>query len=221
MNRRQEANNNSVVQETKNVPGLCPVQKVKIKDNEGNYVEVIPMLDSGSNSSFISKNVKEKLGLSGPKVHLSMNLAGGQKRSEESELVNITVVSVSDEAIQKSVQVYAVNKPCSPAKTVSRKNVNSYQHLEAISNKLCLSGGTVDLLIGTDFTDAFVDIHVISGSVGEPIAKRNCFGWYVMGQFTGQEDQSSGINSVDGRNCKCIGRHEETPCSGHVRSQAD
>ena len=23
------------------------------------------------------------------------------------------------------------------------------------------------------------------------------FGWYVMGQFTGQEDQSSGINSVD------------------------
>ena len=105
------------------------------------------MLESGSNSSFISKNVKEKLSLSGPKVHLTMNLAGGQKRSEESELVNITVVSVSDEAIQKSVQVYAVNKPCSPAKTVSRKTVNSYQHLEAISNKLCLSGGTVDLLI--------------------------------------------------------------------------
>jgi len=155
------------------------------------------MLDSGSNSSFISKNVKEKLGLNGPKVHLTMNLAGGQKRSEESELVNISVASISDEAIQKSVQVYAVNKPCSPAKTVSRMTVNSYQHLEAISNKLCLSGGTVDLLIGTDFTDAFVDIHVICGSVGEPIAKRNCFGWYLMDQFTGQEDQSSGINSVD------------------------
>jgi len=150
------------------------------------------MLDSGSNSSFISKNVKKKLGLSGPKVHLTMNLAGGQKRSEESELVNITVVSILDEAIQKCVQVYAVNNPCSPAKTVSRKT-----HLEAISNKLCLSGGTVDLLIGTDFTDAFVDIHVISGSVGDPIAKRNCFGWYVIGQFTGREDQSSGINSVD------------------------
>ena len=197
-NKEQEANNNSVIQETKNVPGLCPVQKVKIKDNKENYVdscvEVLAMLDSGSNSSFISKNVK---GLSGPKVHLTMNLAGGQKRSEESELVNITVVSISDEAIQKSVQVYAVNKPRSPAKTVSRKTVNSYQHLEAISNKLCLSGGTVDLLIGTDFTDAFVDIHVICGSVGEPIAKRNSFGWYDMGQFTGQEDQSSGINSVD------------------------
>jgi len=103
-NKGQEANNNSVIQETKNVPGLCPVQKVKIKDNKDNVdscVEVLAMLDSGSNSSFISKNVK---GLSGPKVHLTMNLAGGQKRSEESELVNITVVSISDEAIQKSVR---------------------------------------------------------------------------------------------------------------------
>ena len=194
--KRQEASNHSA-QETKNVPGLCPVQKVKIKDKDGNHVEVLAMLDSGSNSSFISKNVIRKLGLSGPKVHLTMNLAGGQKKSEESQLINITVVSTFEQDIQKSMHVYAVNKPCSPAKTVSRKTVNSYQHLEAISNKLYLSGGTVDLLIGTDLTDAFVDIHVISGSVGEPIAKRNCFGWYVMGQFTDREEQSTAINSVD------------------------
>ena len=38
-----------------------------------------------------------------------MNLAGGQKRLEELELVNITVASISDEAIQKSVHVYAIN----------------------------------------------------------------------------------------------------------------
>ena len=174
-----------------------PSAEVKIKDKDGNHIEVLAMLDSGSNSSFISKNLIKKLELSGPKVYLTMNLAGGQKKSEDSELVNITVVSISEEAIQKSMQVYAVNKPCSPVKTVSIKTINSYQHLEAISNKLYLSGGTVDLLIGTDLTDAFVDIHVISGSVGEPIAKRNCFGWYVMGQFSDREEQSSAINSVD------------------------
>ena len=80
---------------------------------------------------------------------------------------------------------------------MSRNTVNSYPHLEAISNKLCLSGGTVDLMIGTDFADAFVDIHVITRSPGEPIAKRNCFGWYVMGQFSDQGDKSSAIRSVD------------------------
>ena len=64
-----------------------------------------------------------------------MNLAGSQKKSEELELINITVVSTSEKDIQNSMQVYAVNKACSPAKTVSRKTINSYQHLEAISNK--------------------------------------------------------------------------------------
>ena len=62
---------------------------------------------------------------------------------------------------------------------------------------MCLSGGTVDLMIGTDFADAFVDIRVIPGSPGESIAKRNCFGWYVMGQFSDQGDESSAIRSVD------------------------
>ena len=91
------------------------------------------------------------------------------------------------------MQVYAINKPCSSAKTVSRRIVNSYPHLEAISNELYLSGGSIGLLIGTDFPDAFVDIHIIPGSPGspgEPIAKRNCFGLYVIGQFSGQGDES-------------------------------
>ena len=57
------------------------------------------MLDTGSNTSFISKNVTKKLGVCGPKLHLTMNLAGGQKRSEESELINITAVPISEETI--------------------------------------------------------------------------------------------------------------------------
>ena len=67
------------IQHVRNVPGQCPVQKMKIKDKEENLVETLTMLDSGSNTSFISKNVTKKLGLSGPKAHLTMNLAGGQK----------------------------------------------------------------------------------------------------------------------------------------------
>jgi len=78
----QEASNHNV-QGKRNVPGLCPVQKVKIKDKDGNFVEALAMFDSHSNISFISKNVK-KLSLSSAKTHLAMNLAGGNKKSEES-----------------------------------------------------------------------------------------------------------------------------------------
>ena len=87
------------VQQVRNIPSHCPVQKVKIKDEDRNFVEAFAMLDSGANTSFISKNVTKKLGLSGPKVHITMNLAGGQKKSEESELVNITVVPISEKTM--------------------------------------------------------------------------------------------------------------------------
>ena len=41
-------------------------------------------------------------------------------------------------------------------------------------------------------------MHVISGKSGEPIAKRNCFGWYVIGPFGGPvNQQSTRISSVD------------------------
>ena len=54
-------------------------------------------------------------GLSGTKIHLTMNLARGNKKSEESELFNISVVSTAEEHIQKLMRAYAINKPCSPA----------------------------------------------------------------------------------------------------------
>ena len=54
------------------------------------------------------------------------------------------------------------------------------------------------MLIGTDFADAFNDMHVIAGKSGEPIAKRNCFGWYVMGTFASKQgERPSAINSID------------------------
>jgi len=104
-----------------------------------------------------------------------MNLAGGQKKSEESELINLDVSLTLEQSTQKFMQAYAINKPCSSARTVSRTALESYPHLKPISNNLHLSGGTVDLLIGIDFADAFNDMHVISGKSREPIAKWNCF----------------------------------------------
>ena len=59
------------------------------------FTEALAMLDSGSNTSFISKNVVKKLGIRGPKTHLTMNFAGSQKKLEASEFLDITVVSLN------------------------------------------------------------------------------------------------------------------------------
>jgi hypothetical protein len=177
--------------------GLCPIQKVKVKGADGNFVEMLALLDTGSNTSLLSKKAAMKLGITGSQIQLTMNLAGG-KRSEDSEILEIAVASCIEEDIEKTVQVYTVKKPCSSAKTVSRKSIESYIHLKSISEKLHLSGGVVDLLVGTDFAEAFVDVHVIPGRCGEPIAKRNCFGWYIIGQLD-PKTRGQCTNTVGGR----------------------
>jgi hypothetical protein len=123
-----------------------------------------------------------------------MNLARGEKRSEDSETLEITVASCTENDIEKTVQVYTVKKPCNSAPRPSPEN---YHHLKSISGKLDLSGGTVDLLTRTDFAEAFVDVHTISGQCGEPIAKRNCFGWYIIGQLDSKNADGAKIQSVE------------------------
>lgn len=155
------------------------------------------MLDSGSNTSLLSKKAARRLDLSGSATHLTMNLAGGKKKSEPSQIIDITVASLIDEDISKTLQVYTVTSPCSSAKTISKEHVEYYTHLKNVSDKLHLSGGAIDLLIGTDFVDAFVDIHTKSGEPGEPIAKRNCFGWYVLGQLESNGFVTSEIQWIE------------------------
>ena len=72
-----------------------------------------------------------------------------------------------------------------------------YPHLNNVFDKLHLSGGAIDLLVGTDFVEAFIDIHTVSGEPGKPVAKRNCFGWYFMGQFETNNSTTSEIQSVE------------------------
>lgn len=168
----------------RNVTGLCPIQKVKLKDKDGNYHEALAMLDSGSNASFISKRMSSKLNIEGTKSQLTINLAGGKKKSEESELLEVSVTSSDDSNIEKTLQVFTISSPCSPAKMLSKKAVEEYPHLKEVSDKLHLSGGKIDILFGTNFPEAFTDIHILTGSTGsDPIAKKKCFGWYALGQF--------------------------------------
>jgi len=139
---------NTVYQKSKLKPvtGLCPALNVKVMTRNGNFVKVFAMLDSGSNTSLLSKNAARRLGLSGSAMHLTMNLAGGKKKSEPSQIIDITVASLTDEDISKTLQVYTVTRPCSSAKTISKEQVGHYTHLKNVSDKLHLSGRAIDLL---------------------------------------------------------------------------
>jgi hypothetical protein len=53
----------------------------------------------------------------------------------------------------------------------------------------------VDILLGTDLPEAHRDFKVLAGNPGEPIAKKNIFGWSVLGNL--EENSTPGIFAVE------------------------
>ena len=47
---------------------MPPLQKVKIKNKDGELIEILAMLDSVSNTSLLFKRAAKKLGLIGPQT---------------------------------------------------------------------------------------------------------------------------------------------------------
>ena len=74
--------------------------------------------------------------------------------------------------------------------------MGQYSDLKNVSDQIHLSGGSIDLLIGIDFVEVSL-ISTVSGKPGEPIAKRRCFGWYVMGQFESNGSTLFEIQSIE------------------------
>jgi hypothetical protein len=84
-------------------------QKVKVHSHNGNSIEGLAMVDSGSNKSLIRKEVADKLGLVGETKKMKMYVAGGGIRVEDYE------------DIVFNVRAYSVKQPCQTAKTISKK----------------------------------------------------------------------------------------------------
>ena len=53
----------------------------------------------------------------------------------------------------------------------------------------------MDILLGTDLPEAHRDFKVLAGNPGEPIAKKNIFGWSVLGNL--EENSTPGIFAVE------------------------
>jgi hypothetical protein len=113
---------NSNVQKNDKIKGICPVHKIRVRNKYGEFAEILA-IHSGSNVSLMSKATVKRLGLEGPELHMTMNLAGGKQKSETSQQIEISLAPINDDQIIKPVHVLTVQKPCSAAKSISKAAV--------------------------------------------------------------------------------------------------
>ena len=152
-------------------------------DNQQDKVPVRILFDSGSQRSYITDELRDKLGLKveGKEI-LNLNTFGISKYCKQS----CTRIKVKIETLDHQfIEITALSHPviCSPIK--SPVNINSYVHLldlELADNleNVEKDHEIINILIGANFYHEFVLGETIRGSLG-PVAVSSKLGWLVSG----------------------------------------
>jgi hypothetical protein len=150
---------------------FMPVVEVHVNDT----YKVCALLDTGSSSSFCSRSLVDKLGITGNHVSYVLNTL---EKSEEklSEVVDLKICSLDKSENLHLSHVYVVNDI--PAKSMP-VNVQLFPHLCDLP--VSLRSDQVDLLIGQDNAEALLPLEVKKGHKNEPFAVRTIMGWSLNG----------------------------------------
>lgn len=139
------------------------------------------LLDCGSQRSYITKQLKDKLKL---KVittkNIEVNTFGNISEDTTVEVVNVNI-KTKFECIKMSA--YVVPQICSPLKDQNTKDViHHYKHLQKIylANYTGETDQVVDVLIGSDYYWKLVYGKIKTGKFG-PTAIKTKLGWVLSG----------------------------------------
>ena len=179
--------------DTRGHASACPGQKtgailqvvpVTVYGQNGNQ-QTYALLDSGSETSFCTEALLNKLEATGQQTKLRLRTVDGdseEKLSTRGQLqISATGPSAADHRRRImvpeawSVATLKVSRP-----PVSQEQLDSWTHLRGLEIPNC-SDMTVELLLGANVTEAVIQHEVRVGQPGQPIAVRTAFGWAMTG----------------------------------------
>ena len=155
-----------------NVNSVMPIVHVMIN----NTVKLRCLLDTGSTSSFIAKNVVSRLNLPCSPANLNL-MTLNSCIAEESRVVKFDIESMDHNYSVNMKNIFVVDKI--PGKSY-KLDVTVYPHLyniDVVDN----FDGNIDLLICQDYAECFQPLELLRGNKNEPYAVRTPLGIVVHG----------------------------------------
>ncbi|KRZ02024.1 hypothetical protein T11_10903 [Trichinella zimbabwensis] len=136
----------------------------------GNYVVVSCLLDTGSEGSFIRKDLADALGLTRPYENVCLVTVGGNPRTER-----VWPPSV------KAARMSTCHPSVLQENPATSRRLQDWPHLDAVlqQDQLKERSLVVDVLIGLDHYFKFVSDHVRRGKTGGPVAVETLLSWVV------------------------------------------
>ena len=151
------------------------------------------LFDNGSQRSYVTDNLKSRLGLKSTiKEMLHLNTFGEKTfRKQKWDVLTLFLQDANEETSR--VCVLSFPTICSPLP--SRVDANNYPHLHGLKlADYSDSEDSIDVLIGSDYYWDFVTSEIVRGDFG-PTAANSKFGWLLSGPTEAVINQQKAGNS--------------------------
>lgn len=156
---------------------------INILDLHGNYHVVRAVLDSASQSSFISQSCCSRLNLSPYSLSLDVKGIGGVS-SHVTQAVSSTVKPISKTEPLFSLEFIVLPEICGnlPITTLSSEKFSRFSHLKLADPQFNVAR-SVDVLLGAEIFGLLLKGNSISRPHQQLVALETIFGWVVMGRL--------------------------------------
>ncbi|XP_071952433.1 uncharacterized protein [Antedon mediterranea] len=169
------------------------VVPVQVKAEGGkSIISTYAFLDNGSNITFCTEALAQKLGVKGKGVDLNLMTMDGQSVTK-STTISLEVANLYGSSQVKIPRVYTRQSiPVSTNTIASQAEVDRWPHLQGIYIPSITA--EIELLIGQDVPEVHQPYEVRAMQNGGPYATRTLFGWVVNGPLSSwQENKTCGF----------------------------
>ena len=156
---------------------------VKVKSQQGNMIVTHAFLDSGSNSSFCSEELKDQLHIDGVKTRLSLTTLEKANSPVECDVVQLEIYDMNECHMIELPTVFSrPTLPISPDDIPRQEDLDRWPHLKEL--KIPNINAPVGLLIGNGNPNVLEPKKIISSKDGGPYAVETMLGWTINGPLS-------------------------------------
>jgi hypothetical protein len=213
----------------KDIPDISlRVVAIKIRNHQTKQTTTVNvLLDEGADRSYLDESVAEKLRLRGAAHRIVLNGAGGKTTKFKTIKTLAYVQSTFDPQVNRKVLFTILPKSVGDVQYTSwAKSKQYWDHLRNIQDVIVAPGTVVGIIGGLD-ADLLAALQAdITGSAGDPVARRCKLGWTILGKtnpdLNWSEDQTAqAIQEAQGKIFKCIQNNVQLLDGQLTQSDAD
>ncbi|XP_060855155.1 uncharacterized protein LOC132932813 [Metopolophium dirhodum] len=162
---------------------LMSTMAVLVQDSSGQYQEARALLDSGSQSSFLTEHCRNRLGVTRDKCSVAVQAMAGLQIPPIKARTQIIIKPVRRDTPLFTVETFILPRITGliPSERVVKTEWAHVQGLD-LADPRYDEPLPIDILLGADVFPYIISRDRREGTVNQPVALKTVFGWVLMGR---------------------------------------